>query len=78
MIRFIQANPSHQKRPTFGDVKFNQFFVDEDGYLCQKHASDTYIVIADKNGEPYSYLYETVNEDQEIIRILPIIKKIEF
>lgn len=78
MIKFIQTEPAKKSSLTFRDVKYNQFFVDEDDYLCQKCGDYSYIVIADQDGDPYAYFYEEVGEEQEIKRILPHIEKIEF
>lgn len=78
MIKFIQTEPDQKSSLTFKHVKYNQFFVDEDGYLCQKCGDEAYIVIADQDGDPYAYFYEEVSEDTEIKRILPHIEKIEF
>ena len=63
---------------TFGDVQENQFFVDSDGYLCQKICSDSYNTIANSNGVPYSSSTTSADNSDAIKRILPKVTKIEF
>lgn len=66
------------KTLTFGDVQDNQFFVDADGYLCQKICSDAYNTIADGVGAPYATSGDFASTDDKIKRILPKVIKIEF
>lgn len=66
------------KQLTFGDVQDNQFFVDADGYLCQKICSDGYNIIADNTGTPYAASSDHASKDDKIKRILPKVTKIEF
>ena len=63
---------------TFGQVQENQFFVDSDGYLCQKICSDSYCTIARSNGEPYASSTNCAFNSDTIKRILPKVTKIEF
>ncbi len=69
---------------TFKDVPEDYFFVDCEGNLCQKcnlsQKSDdaSYVVIANSDGKPMSYIQYDVPSDEEIKRILPKVKKIEF
>jgi len=81
MIKFIESEVEDQSK-TLADVPWRQFFVDANGYFCQKRTDNSYIRIADEWGRPYS----TSGQDAEIIthktevirRILPRIEKIEF
>lgn len=76
-MNFIYADQA-VKAPTFGDVKNNQFFVDDDGYLCQKTNGDSFTVIAKPDGTPCSTWFRNVRSDQTIQRIIPAVQKIEF
>ena len=76
-MKFIYAEKT-EKAPTFGDVKTNQFFVDYDGYLCQKTSNSSLVVIANPNGAPYSTWLTNIYWNREIQRIIPIVAKIEF
>ena len=67
-----------QKKLVFGDVKNNQFFVNTDGRLCQKCNNDSYHIIADKFGVPYSGRTLDASCNTIITRILPEVEKIEF
>ena len=66
------------KTLTFGDVQENQFFVNVDGYLCQKASSGSYNIIADNLGTPYARSTDTAFKGDTIKRILPTVTKIEF
>jgi hypothetical protein len=74
-IIFEQQPPSTLK---FGDVQENQFFVDTNGYLCQKANSSSYHTIADNNGELYSTYVDLACAYDKVKRILPKVTKIEF
>jgi hypothetical protein len=63
---------------TFGQVQNDQFFVDSDGYLCQKINSDSYSTIANINGVPYASGTTCACNYDAIKRILPKVTKIEF
>jgi hypothetical protein len=63
---------------TFGDVEEDQFFVDEDGWLCQKAAEDAYTAIANADGEPTCTFFDGIDSDLLIKRILPKVTKINF
>jgi hypothetical protein len=45
---------SNDSKPTFSDVKENQFFICRRGRLCQKIGFDRYNVITNSDGLPYS------------------------
>lgn len=62
----------------FSDVKENQFFVNDDGYLSQKTGTHSYNTIADECGTPFAHFRECVDGCEPIDRILPAVKKIEF
>jgi len=74
-IIFEQQAPN---APIFGDVQENQFFVDTNGYLCQKSSASLYHTIADYNGELHSTYLECSSAHDKIKRIIPKITKIEF
>ena len=74
-IIFEQAEAN---TPKFGDVQEHQFFVDADGYLCQKSNSTTYHTIADSNGQLYCNIIGYTTAYDKIKRILPKVTKIEF
>jgi hypothetical protein len=63
---------------TFGDVEEDQFFVDEDGWLCQKDVEDAYTAIANADGEPTCTFFDGIDSDRLIKRILPKVTKINF
>lgn len=69
---------SKTQQHTFRDVQENQFFVDEDGFLCQKHNDSSYVTIADKNGELFSSVSTTIRPNKSIQRMLPLVSKIQF
>jgi hypothetical protein len=77
MFKFI-TEPEEKKELTFADVKLNQFFVDGHGYLCQKTTQSRYNYIATPDGEPYSHYASSILSSMRILRICPIVKKIEF
>lgn len=78
MIKFITEAETKNETVTLEQVSIDQFFVNSDGYLCQKVLTDTYLVIANAGGEPHSSVRDECEEDEVIKRILPRIKKIEF
>lgn len=77
-MKFIYAEQAKEKKPTFGEVQTNQFFVDHDDYLCQKASSCSLVVIAHPDGTPYSTWLTNVCPSREIKRIIPFVEKIEF
>jgi len=74
-IIFEQQPPSTLK---FGDVQENQFFVDTNGYLCQKASTSSYHTIADNNGELYATSVGYACAYDKVKRIIPKVTKIEF
>ncbi len=76
-MKFIYEKEGEEKRLTLKDVEENQFFVCEDGYLCQKIHARAYITIADDEGNPYCGQLDC-GEDMPIARLLPRVEKIEF
>jgi hypothetical protein len=69
---------NQQKKLVFADVKYNQFFVNNYGKLCQKYNHDSYHVIADQDGVPCSGRIIDVSRNTIVTRILPEVEKIEF
>lgn len=62
----------------FANVEFEQFFVDEHGFLSQRVDVDRYLIIADPVGVPHSNIVEDVQLDRDVQRILPRVTKISF
>ena len=77
MIKFIVAEEKQEKQLTLDDVKENQFFVDDEGRLCQKVGADCYNTITDAMGIPFAYEV-FCKSDCLIERILPKVTRIEF
>jgi hypothetical protein len=75
-MKFIYANQTPQKKLAFKDVEVNQFFVCE-GSLYQKVGVTRANQITKDNGEPFSDHHEFDGDDQ-IERLIPIVKKIEY
>ncbi len=75
VINFIFEEESSEL--TFADVEGDQFFVSEEGYLCQKVTFDTFNSIANEKGIPCSFSYDCL-PNEPIKCKLPKIKKIEF
>lgn len=73
----FEKEENQDKQLTITDVEHNQFFVCNDGYLCQKITDSRYTTIAKSNGELYSD-YFSCDAHYRIKRILPKITKIEF
>lgn len=63
---------------TFSDVEENQFFVNEEGCLCQKIDNGEYTFIADSEGVPWAGYMKNVEEKFPIVRLLPRVTKINF
>ena len=55
---------------TILDVDDNQFFIDENGCLCQKIEDYTFNIIADANGFPYTEYNQYMYDDERIKRII--------
>jgi hypothetical protein len=77
-MKFIFAEIEKQKFPVFEDVEINQFFVDKEGYLCQKEDARLFSVIAFPGGSPCCLACQNGVDDMPITRILPKVKQIEF
>ncbi len=77
-IKFISEEEKNTENLTLHDVEEHQFFVSKYGQLCQKIDRSSYQVIAQHNGEPYAGLVMHRDEYDDIKKILPKIKKIEF
>lgn len=75
-MKFIYEND--ESSLTFSDVPEDSFFVDKQGYLCQKSDDVTYVVIANYEGKPVSYINYDIARDFAIERVIPKVKKIEF
>ncbi len=78
MIKFIVAEEKQEKQLTLDDVKEDQFFVNDEGRLCQKVDKDSYNTIADYSGEPVACETNFCNSDTPIIRVLRKVTRIEF
>ena len=77
-MKIIFKGQKREKTPTFGDVSRNQFFVDWDGYLCQKNTEDAYHMIADPGGLPFAGIVDRCYSSEQIQSILPEVERIEF
>ena len=77
-MKFILSETSEKKQLVFADVAVNQFFVNNNGWLCQKVGSDSYIQITDSEGELYADFYADQDAGELIQRILPNVKRIEY
>jgi hypothetical protein len=77
-MKIIFKEQKTAKPPTFGDVEINQFFVDIDGYLCQKNTKDTYHTIAAPSGLPFAGIVDRCYSSEHIQSILPEVERIEF
>jgi hypothetical protein len=77
-MKFIFAEVEKPNSPIFGDVEINQFFVDKEGFLCQKEDARLFSVIAFPDGSPCCLACRNGVDDMPITRILPKVKRIEF
>ena len=78
-MKFILSESPEKKKLTFADVVgVNRFFVNQNGWLCQKVCSDAYIQITNSKGEPYADYYSGEDCEQPIQRILPNVERIEY
>lgn len=80
MITFIPADENTNQLKTLDAVEENQFFIDENGCLCQKVDFNAFNTIANANGEPWA-CHDVVNDEQEalIVKcIIPKISKVQF
>ena len=77
MITFV-TDDLNEMFKTLGDVEDDQFFINKDGYFCQKSEAGSYTLIADPSGAPLSDTYLDVPSDTRIRKVLPKIRRIEF
>lgn len=73
----FEKEENQEKQLTLDDVGYNQFFVCNNGYLCQKLDSYRYTTIADDDGELNCDIF-SCEAYYPIKRIIPKIAKIEF
>jgi len=64
--------------PTFNQVEENQFFINASHELCQKLNSYNYNIIAKSDGRPYADYKTAATACTPIMRILPLVERIEF
>ncbi len=76
-MKFIYEEEAKEQHLTFDMVESDQFFVNNDGCLCQKVHDDRYNVLSNYLGEPFAFCHDC-EKDEEIQRILPKVVKIEF
>lgn len=77
-IKFHTDNQETQTNLTLLDVDENQFFINDNGYLCQKVSNYAYNVIAVSQGMPLAY-YKNLDLSDSlaiIYKILPKVTKI--
>lgn len=77
-MKFILSEPVKEKQLVLADVAVNQFFVNRNGWLCQKVVSDSYLQITNREGKPYPDFYDGEDPDQPVQRILPNVERIEY
>lgn len=77
MFSLVRNDPNRPKRPSFDDVGFGQFFIDNGGYFCQKIDICTYVQIAKSNNKPYGDIVEC-DSDEKITKILPVTEYVDF
>lgn len=61
---------------TFDMIEEGQFFIDQDGWLCQKTTSNWFVTIADDMGNPNSLQYRELIPRFKVTKILPKVTKI--
>lgn len=76
MIKFHAEETSEEREPRFGDVRNSQFFIDKDGYLCQKIDDDSFQNIANEQGSPVAFSENDADPNTIIQKILPKVTKI--
>lgn len=67
-----------KEKGTLEEVEENQFFVNCDGYLCQKSSPTSYNLIAKADGSVFSSTVENIPRTIKIERLLQKVAKIEF
>jgi hypothetical protein len=77
VIKFI-TEQENTEQLTFGMVKEHQFFIDEEGNLCQKLNSHSYFSISDVYQKPCCIFWDHKESSCPIKKILPHVTKIEF
>lgn len=80
MITFIPTDETDIEIKTLDAVEENQFFIDVNGYLCQKVYFNAYNTIAKANGDPCA-CQDEVNDEREALivkHIIPKILKVQF
>lgn len=61
---------------TFDMVEYDQFYIDIEGFLCQKASPKSYNIIADSDGEPCAAHVSELKGELKIVKILPKVTKI--
>lgn len=77
-ITFKPAVAVAPKPLTLDSVEDSQFFVSDNGFLCQKTSYTSYSVIAKASGIPYASDVSMVNERTVIKRKIERIQTIDF
>lgn len=72
------TNSDEKKNPVLEDVEKNQFFIDKRGQLCQKTGDCSYVLLANKEGIPFSNYICGIEREESIQKILPKVTKINF
>lgn len=78
MIEFIKKETKVPKKLTLADVKDNQFFISDTGWLCQKRSADSYITIANSRNMPFADYCKFASLTMPISKVLPEIEFIKF
>jgi hypothetical protein len=75
MIKFEYKEDKGKEKLIFDMVEVDQFFIDKDGWLCQKYSDLQYFAIACSEGTPSAQHYH-IDRYTEIKKILPEVKRI--
>ncbi len=74
----IRFNYKHARNCSLDSVEDNQFFINNDGYLCQKCNDGCYIYIADVDGVPRAGFCHVITTEPCVSKILPEVESITF
>lgn len=61
---------------TFDMIEEDQFFIDQEGWMCQKSSQHSYVTIADNFGNPRSLQFCRLPRMFKVTKILPKVTKI--
>ncbi len=70
MIAITTENENETRQLTLADVGINQPFLDKDGDLCLKISYNEFVIIADCDLNPNVRIYDDVDYDLPILKVL--------